>query len=448
MTKELRPFGKRDLFGYAMGDFGCNMCFALITNYMMLFYTQYIGVKMTDWAWIIIVSKVWDAINDPIIGGMVDNTKVGKSGKFMPWITMGSVLLIICTTLTFLPIVNMGYTFKVIFCLVAYMVWSVAYTMANVPYGALHACITDDPDKRTSLSTFRSIGAGIAQGPLMLLPLIVYDDNDNLIGGKFVWIALICSVIGFFGFLLTRLLVTERIHIETPKRKFNYLYTIKGFFKNRPLLAATIVTFVQIICFMSMTSTNTIIFQSYFHNTNILAFVNIVSYLPLLIMMPLVGKITRKIGKKKFIVITSAISLVAGVIVRLLPLSPDSPSSVPIWIIGLMFLYTSNAVFNIVVWAIVVDCIDYQYEKTGSRDEGSLYALYSFFRKLAQGVGASIAALALSACGYVESLGAAQTMQTAANIKNMYLDFMIGGIAITVVVMQFMYNIKHKKSEE
>ena len=92
----------------------------------------------------------------------------------------------------------------------------------------------------------------------------------------------------------------------------------------------------------------------------------------------------------------------------------------------------------------MVDCIDYQYEKTGSRDEGSLYALYSFFRKLAQGVGASIAALALSACGYVE----AQTAQTAENIKNMYLYFMIGGVAITVVVMQVMYNIKHKKSEE
>ena len=79
----------RDYFGYAMGDFGCNMSFALITNYLMLFYTQYIGLRLSDWAWIIVVGKVWDAINDPLIGGMVDNVRIGKGSKFMPWITIG-----------------------------------------------------------------------------------------------------------------------------------------------------------------------------------------------------------------------------------------------------------------------------------------------------------------------------------------------------------------------
>lgn len=90
-----RPFGMRDYFGYAMGDFGCNMSFALITNYLMLFYTQYIGLRLSDWAWIIVVGKVWDAINDPLIGGMVDNVRIGKGSKFMPWITIGGSALII-----------------------------------------------------------------------------------------------------------------------------------------------------------------------------------------------------------------------------------------------------------------------------------------------------------------------------------------------------------------
>ena len=79
-----RPFGMRDYFGYAMGDFGCNMSFALITNYLMLFYTQYIGLRLSDWAWIIVVGKVWDAINDPLIGGMVDNVRIGKGSKRVP----------------------------------------------------------------------------------------------------------------------------------------------------------------------------------------------------------------------------------------------------------------------------------------------------------------------------------------------------------------------------
>lgn len=442
------PFGKRDLIGYAMGDFGCNMCFALVTNYLMLFYTQYIGVKTTDWAWIIMVAKIWDAVNDPIIGGLVDNTRPGKNGKFKPWIAAGSVLLIFFTTAAFLPVTDASYGFKVAFCLAAYMLWSVAYTAANVPYGALHSRITDDPDQRTSLSTFRSIGAGLAQGPLMLLPLVVYDDNDELLGSRFVWIALICSIIGFFGFWLTRTLVTERINISAAKKKFNYLRTIKGFFKNKPMLAATAVTFVQIVCFMSTISVNSIIFQTYFHNTKILAFVNIAAYLPMVVIIFFVGKITRKTGKKRFIVVSSLVSLAAGIIVRLLPLPARAPGSVPIWIIGLTFLFTGNAVFNVVVWAITADCIDYQYETTGSRDEGSLYALYSFFRKLAQGAGASVCALALNACGYKESLGAAQSAQTALNVKNAYLYFMTAGAAITVLIMQFMYNIDEKGSEK
>lgn len=442
-----KPVGMRDYFGYAMGDFGCNMSFALITNYMMLFYTQYIGLKLTDWAWIIVVGKVWDAINDPLIGGMVDNVRFGKGSKFMPWILLGGSSLVALTTLTFVPIADMSYMFKVIYCLLIYCVWSVAYTMANVPYGALHSCITDDPSKRTNLSTFRSIGAGLAQVFAMLLPLIVYDENDNLLGGRMLYIALACSVVGFVGFLLVRLLVTERVTVEahSDTSGTSYFKAIRGFFTNRPLLAITAVSFVQVICFMSMTSVNNIIFQSYFHNTKLLPVVNVVAYLPLVALMPFVGKITKSIGKKKFVVIASSISVVAGVVACLLPMNPDAKSSLFMYIGSLMLLYTSNAVFTIILWAMVVDCIDYQYEKTGSRDEGSLYALFSFFRKLAQGIGSAFSAVMLSFCGYVEELQANQTMQTATNIKNMYLIVMTVGVVLTVLITKFVYNIDETK---
>ena len=332
-----------------------------------------------------------------------------------------------------------------IFCVAAYCLWSVVYTMANVPYGALHSCITDVPKQRTDLSTFRSIGAGLAQVVLMLLPMLVYDENDELKGELFVWVALVCTVLGFFGFLLTRLLVTERIHIEKPKEKFNYIATVKGFFTNRPLMAATIVTVVQIICFMSMTSVNTIIFQTYFKNAKMVTLVTVVAYIPMAALLPFIGKITAKMGKKGISVLGGAVGTLTGIIAIFLPLAPDSPSSVPIWIILLMFFYFSNAVFSILIWAMVVDCIDDQYEKTGKREEGSVYSLYSFFRKLSQGVGSAVCALALAACGYVEELGAAQTAQTALNIKNMYIYFMLGGAFVTLIVMKFMYNIDDRR---
>lgn len=443
----MRPFGKRDLLGYAFGDFGCNMSFALITNFMMLYYTQFIGLKMTDWAWIIIVGKVWDAINDPIIGSLVDNVKIGKNSKFKPWIAIGSVALIFTTTLTFLPVQNMSYGFKVVFCLLAYCIWSVAFTTANVPYGALHSCITDDPSQRTNLSTFRSIGAGLAQGPVFLLPLIIYDKENNLRGEKMVFIALVCAIIGLIGFTLTNVLVTERIHIEKEKKKFNYVRTVKQFFTNRPMIAATIVSFVQIICFMSMNSVNTIVFQTYFKNAKLVSVGTIIAYVPLVALLPFIGKITKKIGKKGITVISALIGTVAGIAAFFVPMEPEKSSSIFVYIAFLMLFFISNSVFSLLIWAMVVDCIDYSYQKTGEREEGSMYALYSFFRKLAQGAGSAISALALSACGYVESLGAAQAAETALNIKNMYIGFLFGGSLITALVMKFIYNINETKKD-
>lgn len=452
MSKLSRPVGIRDYFGYAMGDFGCNMSFALTTNYMMLFFTQYIGVSLKDWAWIIIVGKVWDAINDPLIGGLVDKVRLGKSSKFKPWITIGGLALVVCTVFTFLPLASVGsYGLKVAYCLVAYCIWSVAYTMANVPYGAMHSCITDEADKRTNLSTFRSIGAALAQGPLMIiLPMVIFDDNDQVIGGRMIWVALICSAVGFLGFFLVNRLVTERVELPAQTEQFNYVKTLKSFTKNRPLIALCLVSILNIVCFMSMTTVNQIIFQSYFHNTKLLSIANIISYLPMVAVMPLVGMITKKIGKKGFLVAVNIIASVAGVIMFIIMknVDPANSSAMIIWIVGLMFLFVSNASFGIIVWAMVVDCIDYGYEKTGVKEEGTTYAIYSFFRKLAQGIGSAFSALALSACGYIEDLGAAQTPETAENIKDMYILVMTVGVILTVIIMQFMYKTNEKKNTD
>ncbi len=117
-ASKLRPFGMRDKIGYAMGDLGCNLSFQLISSYMFLFYTQCIGLSTTNWAWIIVVSKIWDAVNDIIIGGMVDRHKLSQKSKFMPWIRIGAVGLVVFTILLFLPVQQFSQLGKVIWCLV------------------------------------------------------------------------------------------------------------------------------------------------------------------------------------------------------------------------------------------------------------------------------------------------------------------------------------------
>ena len=99
--KQLRPFSARDKWGYAFGDLGCGLSFSLVSTYMLLFYTQYIGLETQDWEWIIVVSKAWDAINDILIGNMVDRRRISKKSKFTPWILIGAVGLVFLTVMIF-----------------------------------------------------------------------------------------------------------------------------------------------------------------------------------------------------------------------------------------------------------------------------------------------------------------------------------------------------------
>lgn len=452
-TATARPFGIRDKIGYALGDFACNLSFTLISTYMMLYYMQYMHVKETDWAWIIIVGKLWDAINDPIIGGLTDRVKIGKS-KYKSWISIGSIGLVIFTTVIFLPVPEASYTVRILLCLLSYMVWSVFYTMVNVPYGSLHSAISDDPNHRATLSTFRSVGAGVSMLIIMLLPSFVYDSNENLKGEMFVWLALGFSVVAFLSLIGVNKLTTERVNTSQPieKKKQNFFQVLLAFAKNRPIWALTIASMAQAICFVGANSMNQIVFQSFFRDTSILTVVTIVSYIPMVAVMFILSKLVARFGKRNCVIVSCAISLVGAIGMLVFPFKYTQAGasvdvvSIIVWTVLLMIANIGNGLFGVIVWAMVVDCIDYQNIKTGQRDEGSIYSLYSFFRKLAQGIGSSLVAMVLAWLGYKKELGGSQPYEVAADIKTGYVLFLLIGLAVMLISVLAIYNIN--KSDE
>lgn len=439
-NKAARPFGMRDKIGYMFGDTGCNFSFQLVSNYMYLFYTQCIGVSAADWAWIIIVSKIWDAVNDVLIGSMVDRTKPGKrsGSKFMPWISIGSVLLIVFSLMIFTPVNSFSYPLKVVWCLASYCLWSVAYTMINVPYGSLHSVLTEDPKGRTSLSTFRSIGAALPAMFIMVMPKVAYVDN-KLDETRMFIICAVFSVLSFFAFFALRKMITERVARPASTEKINYLSTVKSFFTNRAMLGITIATFACVVCFNSTMSCNNLVFQFYFNDAGKAMYATIASYLPLIIFMPFASNLTLKIGKKKLLTVSGLISMAVGILMVFVPLSRDMKGII-VYVLGLVFINYGYCVFQIIVWAMVADCIEDNFRKRGVREEGSLYAIYSFFRKLAQGVGSAIVALALSAGGYIET-ATTQTDEAAKNIVKIYFIILAAGLCVVALSMMFIYNI-------
>lgn len=443
--KELRPFGMRDKIGYAFGDMGCNFSFQLVSSYMYLFYTQCIGLSAKHWAWIIIVSKVWDAVNDVLIGSLVDRTRISKKSKFMPWISIGSVGLVVFSIMIFTPVSNFSQIGKILWCLGSYCLWSVAYTMINVPYGSLHSVITEDPKQRTTLSTFRSIGAALPAVLVMILPKLVYKDNVLSANSLFI-VTIVFSIAAFFAFFGLRKMVTERVVREDKVEKVSYISTVKSYFTNRAMVGITIATVAVVIFYNSSMSVNNLVFQFYFNDAEKASLAMIASYLPLVAFMPFASNIVAKVGKKKLLTISGLVSVIAGIVMLVLPITPDFKGII-IYVVGLMFVNTGCCVFQIIVWAIVADCIEDSYRKKGVREEGSLYALYSFFRKLAQGIGSALVALSLSSVGYIES-SSVQTAEASANIKNLYIILLIIGLAIMTASMKFIYNIGFKEEQE
>lgn len=446
-NKEVRPFGMRDKIGYGLGDFGCNMSFAFINNYLMVFYVTCMGIKAKHFAVIILLAKIFDAINDPIIGGICDASKPGKDGKFKPWIKWASLPLLVSSVLMFIYAPNAPYALKIAMCLGLYCVWSVAYTSVNVPYGSMQSVITTQSDERSSLSTWRSVGAMLAQIPVMiLLPKLVYDPNtSNPRGNVFIYIVGVMGLIGFVSFILLRKLTTERVEpTVNNEQKFNYFKTLASFFKNKPMMGVTISSVAYLALMMTVTNSMQYVFMCYFKNTKIIPIATIIAGLPIGLGIVITKPLLKKFTKKQLCTYPFAISAVAAGIATFVRF--DNPY---VWIAFIGVSMFGTCFYLTLMWALVADCIDYQEEKTGRREEGSIYATYSLFRKIAQGVGASIIALSLDLTGYSEKLDAlSQAEGVPEKIYTMTGALPLIGALICLFSMHFLYNIKDKKSEE
>lgn len=448
IRKDVRPFGIRDKIGYALGDLGCNLSFSLISAFMLDFYTQYIGIPGAIWSVIIIVTKVWDGVNDPIMGGIMDSVRIGRSGsKFKPWMSIAAIGLTVTGALVFLPVPNAALWLKVTLCIVTYLLWDICYTLMNVPYGSLSAAITADPLERTSLSTWRSIGAAIGGGISMLLPLLLYDDNENLNGDILIWVALAMGAVALVVYILCIKMTTERVVVPPERReKINYLKTLKGFITNRPLLALCLASFASIVFFLSSTQTAKWLFQIHFHNTDMISVATIISYLPMVFFIPFTSKLVAKFGKKYSVGMPFALSIVAAVVMLCIPI-PGNQTGMIIYIVGLMLIQTGGGMFNLITWAMVNDCIDYQQLKTGMREEGSVYAMYSLFRKIAQGVSLSLPLLCMQAVGYnpqADPIGNQDPGVPEAMVK-MSIGLMLIGAVIMFVSFMLIYNLGKKE---
>ena len=446
-AKGFRKFGMRDKLAYAAGDFGCNMSFAL-KSYLMVYWTQYMGMTESVYALLLLICQVWDAVNDPLIGAMIDSDRRKyKRNKFLTYVGAGSIGLIIAGALSFSPFPNASSLVKGILYVAGYVFWDAFYTVANVPYGSMLPLITEDAGERAQLSSWRTVGAMVGgMGAGVIIPMLIYDKAGYLLGQRMWMIALFMGVLGFAAFRYMIWATTIRVDVDVrcnDEQKFDMLKAIKNFCKNRPAIGATLGACAMFISSQGASAAVGVMFQSYFKAAQISGIMQIVGMLPMFLFMPFVAKIVRKFGKKEAASVGALFSVLACVLMIVLPI-PGNMTGVLIYIACQVLNGLGGGVYMCVSYSMMADAIDYNEWKFGVRDEGTIYAIHSFFRKLAQGIFPSLGLMIAAGLGYVATLGPDQSPEVA--LKMRYLVAVMYLIATTVqfIAIKFVFNLDKK----
>lgn len=382
--------GAKEAVGYMLGDAGNLFVLTYVSSFLKVFYTDVLKIAPKKVANLFLITRLWDSINDPMWGAIVAKRRPDKNGKYRSFLKWVAIPLALSELVCFLNIrqVTKNEMLIMMFAYVTYIAFGMMYTGMNVPFGSLASVITDDPDGRTLLSTFRSIGGGIGgAAPLLIAPFVIYTKIDDGNGGTyniandkgmmlFAIAMATCSVIFYFACYNT---VTERV-VSEANPQINIKDAYKNMFKSRPFLVLAF-TGILISGELQFASLNQYLYKNYFCNTNLSVLGTIAQYLPMAIMIPLIPKLSKKYGKKEICGFGSFFSAAAAVAIFLL--KPERNQS---WLfIALLFVIGFGYSFvSITNWAVVADVIDYQEYKTGMKTESTIYAVYTFCRKLGQ----------------------------------------------------------------
>ena len=449
--KKEKPFGIKDKFGYLFGDLGNDFTFIFSSMFLMIFYTKVWGVSASLVGILFLVSRFIDAFSDITMGTIVDKAKPTKDGKFRPWIKrMAGPVAIMSFLMYQSSLANASMTMKVILMFVTYILWgSVCYTAINIPYGSMASAITNDPKERASLSTWRSLGASFAVVIIgSIAPQIIYysDANGNQLvdPGKFTMVAGIFSICAIICYALCFVLTTERVKFESNENqeKVSVIKNLGIILQNKALLAIIGAAIVLLLSMLVGQTVNQYLYADYFKNINALSILNMLGLPVNLLLAAVIVKIAGKFGKREVAMIGM---IITGLIFIGCYIAKITDAWVYVGIYTIASLFMNS--FNMLIWANMTDIIDYNEILTGKRDDGTIYGVYSFSRKIGQALAGGMGGFALTFIGY----NSASVVQSTSATDGIYtLATLFPGVCYIVVglILMFAYPLTKKAVEE
>ena len=440
-------FGMKDRIGYMFGDFGNDFTFILSSTFMLKFYTDVMGMSAAVVGLVMMLARFVDAFTDVTMGQIVDRSKPTKDGKFRPWIKRMCGPVAIASFLIYQSgFANMPYAFKLVWLIVTYLLWgSIFYTSINIPYGSMVSAVSSDPTDRASLSTWRTIGATLAGLVIGAgTPLVAYvtvDGNPVLSGSRMTIIAGVFSVCAIICYLLCFKLVRERVPVPANDQKLDLIALGKSLITNRALLGIIAAAILLLLAMLGMQGMTGFVFPNYYKNTGAQSAVSLLASLAALaVCAPLASKFAAKFGKKEMSIVSclfGAISFLICLIVH--------PENVWVYVLFYVIAFIGIGFFNTVIWAMITDVIDDAEVKNGIREDGTIYAVYSFARKLGQAFSSGMVGGLLSMVGYTPKT--AFDPAVTEGIFKISCIVPIIGLAAVALALLFIYPLNKKRVE-
>ena len=439
--KQIRPFGVKDEIGYVFGDMAGSFVNLFVDAYFLIFCTSVLGISAGWMGTLFLVARLWDAINDPIVGGLTDKTKT-KWGRYRPWLLIAAPITAVLLIMTFWAHPDWSDRSKVIYMVITYCLLVLGYTCVNIPYGTLCGAMTQDIDERAKINTSRSVSAMVAIGIINIItvPLIGKLGSQSAKTG-YLLVAIIYGCIfaacHFFCFAKTK----EQV-IMPEKDKISIKVQLRAVMQNRPYILALI---GQVLFGFTLYGRNADVLYYFTYvegNASYYTTYSMCIIIPSIIgaacFQPVFRKLNNKGRTASIFALLTGISMLCMFFFNV----KETPAAF-YTLAGITQFFFSG--FNTAIYAIIPDCVEYGEWKTGLRNDGFQYAFVSLGNKIGMAIGTALLAALLGKYGYV-----ANQVQNPAVLSIMRHSFTTipGVLWIVTAIVLFFYRLNKKRYNE
>lgn len=448
---------------YGLGAVGKDMVYMLSASYILYYYQDLLGVSAVAMGAILLIARIFDAFNDPIMGTIVAKTKT-KWGKFRPWLMIGTILNAVVLYLMFAAPITLDGKGMVAYAAVFYILWGVTYTMMDIPYWSMIPAFTQGGKEREGLSTLARSCAGVGSALITVITMIVVPMLGRMFAGSgasnnmveivgFKFFTLIIAIIFIVFITITCVSIKEKSTVDMESPTIGEMF--KALISNDQAMA-TVITIVLVNCSLYITSNLLIYFFKYdiggegWNGSYVLfnTFGGGIQILSMMIAYPLVRKFLSAV--KTFYL---SFAMAIGGYAILLVMMCLGVNNVYVLLVPAFFIFVAFGMLTVLTTVFLANTVDYGELKNGRRDESVIFSMQTFVVKLASGVAAFIASICLQVCNISkdttdEVVSVALSGSSAMTLRMTMTILPIAGLLIGVLIFAKKYILTDEKISE